>query len=98
MKTPPSRNLEKNLSRDTKQRFWESSKICYLFFSTNYFSTPPGVCQNQKKSFTLSPKNPNSRRQWDSNPRGRDAERLSCHSTNSQRRPRGRPCTHSTLP
>ena len=95
---PPSRNLEKNLSRDTKQRFWESSKICYLFFSTNYFSTPPGVCQNQKKSFTLSAKNPNWRREWDSNPRGRDAQRLSCQSTNIQVGSRGRRFNHSAIP
>src|SRR6266487_2551136 len=92
------RIYKKIISRDTKQRFWESSKICYLFFSTNYFSTPPGVCQNQKKSFTLSAKNPNWRREWDSNPRGRDAQRLSCQSTNIQRGSRGRRFNHSAIP
>src|SRR5438477_12792899 len=52
----------------------------------------------QKKSFTLSAKNPNWRREWDSNPRGRDAQRLSCQSTNIQMGSRGRRFNHSAIP
>src|SRR6266699_4823074 len=52
----------------------------------------------QKESFTLPAKNPNWRREWDSNPRGRDAQRLSCQSTNIQRGSRGRRFNHSAIP
>src|SRR5438128_11692707 len=52
----------------------------------------------QKKSFTLSAENPNWRREWDSNPRGRDAQRLSCQSTNIQMGSRGRRFNHSAIP
>jgi hypothetical protein len=46
------RILKIKTSRDTKCSLEESSILCsisYLFFSTNYFSTPPGVSQNKKK-------------------------------------------------
>src|SRR5438132_13728757 len=52
----------------------------------------------QKKSFTLSAKNPNWRREWDSNPPGHDAQRLSCQSTNIQMGSRGRRFNHSAIP
>src|SRR5436190_17902363 len=52
----------------------------------------------QKKSFTLSAKYPNWRREWDSNPRGRGAQRLSCQSTNIQMGSRGRRFNHSAIP
>src|SRR5207244_6751452 len=38
------------------------------------------------------------RREWDSNPRGRDAQRLSCQSTNIQMGSRGRRFNHSAIP
>src|SRR5690348_7095072 len=38
------------------------------------------------------------RREWDSNPRGRDAQRLSCQSTNVQMGSRGRRFNHSAIP
>src|SRR5256885_6981397 len=54
----------------------------------------------QKNSFTLSVQNPSFRwrREWDSNPRGRDAQRLSCQSTNIQVGSRGRRFNHSAIP
>src|SRR5205807_355038 len=57
---PPSRNLEKNLSRDIKHLFEDFSRtrpdLLSFLFSTNYFSTPPpGVCPNKKVLHTFSP-------------------------------------------
>ena len=99
---PPSRNLEKNLSRDIKHLFEDFSRtrpdLLSFLFSTNYFSTPPRGYVQTKKSFTLSALSPNWRREWDSNPRGRDAQRLSCQSTNIQRGSRGRRFNHSAIP
>src|SRR5437870_9643684 len=76
--------------------------IVIFLFSTNYFfllsfSRPPGVCQNTKtpSHFTSGTV---WRREWDSNPRGRDAQRLSCQSTNIQMGSRGRRFNHSAIP
>src|SRR5438552_3424021 len=54
----------------------------------------------QKNSFTLSIQSQSFRwrREWDSNPRGRDAQRLSCQSTNVQMGSRGRRFNHSAIP
>src|SRR5438477_9470624 len=54
----------------------------------------------QKNSFTLSIQSQSFRwrREWDSNPRGRDAQRLSCQSTNIQMGSRGRRFNHSAIP
>src|SRR6266516_2164069 len=41
-------NLENKKFLRHKTALWEFSRICYLFFSTNYFSTPLGVCLNKK--------------------------------------------------
>src|SRR6266581_6857768 len=76
--------------------FLELGRIYYLFFSTNYFSTPPGVRQNKKLLHTLRAGTV-WRREWDSNPRGRDAQRLSCQSTNIQMGSRGRRFNHSAI-
>src|SRR5437879_13742321 len=61
--SPPSRNLEKNLSRHIKHLFEDFSRtrpdLLSFLFSTNYFSTPPppGVFQKKKffKIFTPEP-------------------------------------------
>src|SRR6266849_9612866 len=67
--------------------------FCYLFLD------PPGGTSKQKKSFTLSARtNTCWRREWDSNPRGRDAQRLSCQPTNIQMGSRGRRFNHSAIP
>src|SRR5438309_11070004 len=56
---PPSRNLEKNLSRDIKHLFEDFSRtrpaLLSFLFSTNYFSTPPPprACPT-KKSLHIS--------------------------------------------
>src|SRR3989449_6478573 len=51
-------SLKSNRSSRHKTCLWRTltvgeESICYLFFSTNYFSTPPGGMSKQKKSFTL---------------------------------------------
>src|SRR6266581_1742569 len=58
---PPSKNLEKNLSRDTKQLFEDFSRtrpnlLSFLFLLT--ISRPPGGMSKQKHSFTLSAPEP----------------------------------------
>ena len=79
-------------------------RIIIFPFSANYsfllsFPRPPGGTSKQKKSFTLSARtNPCWRREWDSNPRGRDAQRLSCQPTNIQMGSRGRRFNHSAIP
>src|SRR5207244_5074719 len=50
-------SLKSNRSSRHKTCLWRTltvgeESICYLFFSTNYFSTPPGGMSKQKKSFT----------------------------------------------
>src|SRR5207245_7018821 len=73
-----------------------SSEKCVIYylcfsaifsFSVIYFSTPPGVFQNKKSPSHFAPKTGICwRREWDSNPRGRDAQRLSCQPTNMSMR------------
>ncbi len=95
-----------DLSEAAVRRSWCFRPNCYLSFSANYcfsvifFSTPPGVCQNKKTPSRFQIQNPSFRwrREWDSNPRGRDAQRLSCQSTNIQMGSRGRRFNHSAIP
>ena len=95
-----------DLSEAAVRRSWSFRPNCYLSFSANYcfsvisFWTPPGGMSEQKKSFTLFSPEPILcwRREWDSNPRGRDAQRLSCQSTNIQMGSRGRRFNHSAIP
>ena len=94
-----------DLSEAAVRRSWCFRPNCYLSFSAIYcfsvifFSTPRGYVRT-KNSFTLSIQNPSFRwrREWDSNPRGRDAQRLSCQSTNIQVGSRGRRFNHSAIP
>ena len=94
-----------DLSEAAVRRSWSFRPNCYLSFSANYcfsvisFSTPPGYVRTKKLLHTFSPE-PNLcwRREWDSNPRGRDAQRLSCQSTNIQMGSRGRRFNHSAIP
>ena len=79
--------------------------VIFLFLLTIVFllslsRPPPGGMSEQKKSFTLFSPEPILcwRREWDSNPRGRDAQRLSCQSTNIQMGSRGRRFNHSAIP
>ncbi len=87
------------------RRNWCFRPNCYLSFSANYcfstisFSTPPGYVRTKKLLHTFSPEPILCwRREWDSNPRGRDAQRLSCQSTNIQMGSRGRRFNHSAIP
>ena len=68
-----------DLSEAAVRRSWCFRPNCYLSFSANYcfstifFSTPPGICQNKKVLHTFSPEPILCwRREWDSNPRGRN--------------------------
>src|SRR6266568_6639458 len=62
MKTPLLEIKKKNLSRDTKQLFEDFSRtrpdLLSFLFSTNYFSTPRGVCQNTKSPSHFQPRTP----------------------------------------
>src|SRR6266567_1808666 len=79
--------------------FLELGRIYYLFFLLTISRPPRGVCRNKKVLHNFT----NTlffcwRREWDSNPRGRDAQRLSCQSTNIQMGSRGRRFNHSAIP
>src|SRR2546425_12180874 len=72
--------------------------LSFLFLLS--FSRPPrGHVKTKKVLHTCSLEPiPVWRREWDSNPRGRDAQRLSCQSTNIQMGSRGRRFNHSAIP
>ena len=78
--------------------------VIFLFLLTIVFllslSRPPrGYVRTKKLLHTFSPEPILCwRREWDSNPRGRDAQRLSCQSTNIQMGSRGRRFNHSAIP
>ena len=78
--------------------------VIFLFLRTIVFllsfSRPPrGYVRTKKLHHTFSPEPILCwRREWDSNPRGRDAQRLSCQSTNIQMGSRGRRFNHSAIP
>src|SRR2546428_13807990 len=73
--------------------------FCYLSFSVIFTRPPQGHVKTKKVLHTCSLEPiPVWRREWDSNPRGRDAQRLSCLSTNIQMGSRGRRFNHSPIP
>src|SRR6266567_5275008 len=79
--------------------FLELGRIYYLFFLLTISRPPGGYAETKKVLHNFT----NTlffcwRREWDSNPRGRDAQRLSCQSTNIQRGSRGRRFNHSAIP
>src|SRR2546422_859979 len=68
-----------------------------IFFLLSFSRPPPGHVKTKKLLHTFRAGTV-WRREWDSNPRGRDAQRLSCQSTNIQMGSRGRRFNHSAIP